>query len=75
MEEACDPIIKVVKKGHDEEPFEFRVDEGGKVVDGLEKTVNTMKKGEHPLIAIQPEYAFGSSESQQELAVVRVHRA
>ncbi|XP_039071085.1 peptidyl-prolyl cis-trans isomerase FKBP62-like [Hibiscus syriacus] len=58
-----------VKKGHDEEPFEFKVDEG-QVVDGLEKTVNTMKKAEHALITIQPEYAFGSSESQQELAVV-----
>ncbi|KAE8730830.1 Peptidyl-prolyl cis-trans isomerase FKBP62 [Hibiscus syriacus] len=57
-----------VKKGHDEEPFEFKVDEG-QVVDGLEKTVSTMKKGEHALIAIRPEYAFGSSESQ-ELAVV-----
>ncbi|MBA0585155.1 hypothetical protein Gorai_015943 [Gossypium raimondii] len=29
-----------------------------------------MKKGEHALTTIQPEYAFGSSESQQELAVV-----
>ncbi|KAE8677603.1 Peptidyl-prolyl cis-trans isomerase FKBP65 [Hibiscus syriacus] len=58
-----------VKKGHDEEPFEFKVDEG-QVVDGLEKTVSTMKKGEHALIAIRPEYTFGSSESQKELAVV-----
>ncbi|KAK5841148.1 hypothetical protein PVK06_010057 [Gossypium arboreum] len=42
----------------------------GQVIDGLEKTVKTMKKGEHALITIQPEYAFGSSESQQELAVI-----
>lgn len=29
-----------------------------------------MKKGEVALVIIAPEYAFGSSESQQELAVV-----
>ncbi|XVF84525.1 hypothetical protein PTKIN_Ptkin17bG0044000 [Pterospermum kingtungense] len=58
-----------VKKGHDEEPFEFKIDEE-QVIDGLERAVKTMKKGEHALITIQPEYAFGSSESQQELAVV-----
>ena len=29
-----------------------------------------MKKGEVALLTIAPEYAFGSSESQQELAVV-----
>ncbi|KAH1096136.1 hypothetical protein J1N35_013057 [Gossypium stocksii] len=58
-----------VKKGHDEGSFEFKVDEG-QVTDGLEKTAKTMKKGEHALITIQPEYAFCSSESQQELAVV-----
>ncbi|TYH26831.1 hypothetical protein ES288_A02G020200v1 [Gossypium darwinii] len=46
-----------VKKGHDEGSFEFKVDEG-QVIDGLEKTVKTMKKGEHALITIQPEYAF-----------------
>ncbi|GMI70034.1 hypothetical protein like AT5G48570 [Hibiscus trionum] len=58
-----------VKKGHDEEPFEFKIDEE-QVIDGLDKAVKTMKKGELALITIQPEYAFGSSESQQELAVV-----
>ncbi|XVF28972.1 hypothetical protein REPUB_Repub15cG0079500 [Reevesia pubescens] len=58
-----------VKRGHDEEPFEFKIDEE-QVIDGLDKAVKTMKKGEHALITIQPEYAFGSSESQQELAVV-----
>ncbi|XP_022761816.1 peptidyl-prolyl cis-trans isomerase FKBP65-like isoform X2 [Durio zibethinus] len=58
-----------VKKGHDEEPFEFKIDEE-QVIDGLDKAVKTMKKGEHALITIQPEYAFGSSESQQELAIV-----
>ncbi|KAK6266103.1 hypothetical protein QUC31_016940 [Theobroma cacao] len=58
-----------VKKGHDEEPFEFKIDEE-QVIDGLDRAVKMMKKGEHVLITIQPEYAFGSSESQQELAVV-----
>ncbi|XP_021290399.1 peptidyl-prolyl cis-trans isomerase FKBP62-like isoform X1 [Herrania umbratica] len=57
------------KKGHDEELFEFKIDEE-QVIDGLDRAVKTMKKGEHALITIQPEYAFGSSESQQELAVV-----
>ncbi|GMI71837.1 hypothetical protein like AT5G48570 [Hibiscus trionum] len=58
-----------IKKGYDEEPFEFKIDEE-QVIDGLDKAVKTMKKGEHALITIQPEYAFGSSESKQELAVV-----
>ena len=40
------------------------------VIDGLDKAVMTMKKGEVTLLTIAPEYAFGSSESQQELAVV-----
>ncbi|KAK5804843.1 Peptidyl-prolyl cis-trans isomerase FKBP65 -like protein [Gossypium arboreum] len=57
------------KKGYDEEPFEFKIDEE-QVIDGLDKAVKTMKKGENALITIQPEYAFGSSESHQELAVV-----
>ncbi|XWS09254.1 hypothetical protein CRYUN_Cryun40dG0070200 [Craigia yunnanensis] len=58
-----------VKKGQDEEPLEFKIDEE-QVIDGLDKAVKTMKEGELALITIQPEYAFGSSESQQELAVV-----
>ncbi|MBA0830722.1 hypothetical protein Goarm_015235 [Gossypium armourianum] len=58
-----------IKKGYDEEPFEFKIDEE-QVIDGLDKAVKTMKKGENALITIQPEYAFGSSESHQELAVV-----
>lgn len=40
------------------------------VIDGLDRAVSTMKKGELALLTIAPEYAFGSSESQQELAVV-----
>lgn len=58
-----------VKKGHDGEEFEFRVDEE-QVIEGLDRAVKTMKKGEIALVTVQPEYAFGPSESQQELAVV-----
>ncbi|XP_010550903.1 PREDICTED: peptidyl-prolyl cis-trans isomerase FKBP62-like [Tarenaya hassleriana] len=60
-----------LKKGHgeDEEPFEFKTDEE-QVIDGLDRAVMKMKKGEVALVTIEPEYAFGSSESKQELAVV-----
>ncbi|XP_030467348.1 peptidyl-prolyl cis-trans isomerase FKBP62-like [Syzygium oleosum] len=57
-----------VKKG-DEEPFEFKIDEE-QVIDGLDRAVKNMKKGEVALVTIQPEYAFGLTESQQDLAVV-----
>lgn len=40
------------------------------VVVGLERAVKTMKKGEISQVIVQPDYGFGSSESQQELAVV-----
>lgn len=40
------------------------------VIDGLDKAVMKMKKGEVALVTIDPEYAFGSTESKQELAVV-----
>lgn len=40
------------------------------VIDGLDKAVLKMKKGEVALVTIDPEYAFGSTESKQELAVV-----
>lgn len=40
------------------------------VIDGLDRAVMKMKKGEVALVTIEPEYAFGSTESQQELAVV-----
>ncbi|KAI4374419.1 hypothetical protein MLD38_012416 [Melastoma candidum] len=60
-----------LKKGHSdgEDPFEFKTDEE-QVVDGLDRAVMNMKKGEHALVTIAPEYAFGSYESKQELAVV-----
>ncbi|WVZ92054.1 hypothetical protein U9M48_038150 [Paspalum notatum var. saurae] len=57
------------KKGHDEEPFEFRTDEE-EVIDGLDRAVLNMKKGEVALVTIPPEYAFGSTESKQDLDVV-----
>ncbi|XP_015958257.1 peptidyl-prolyl cis-trans isomerase FKBP62 [Arachis duranensis] len=59
-----------VKKGHDDEqPFEFKIDEE-QVIDGLDRAVMNMKKGEVALVTIHPEYAFGSSGSTQELATV-----
>nr|VDC82326.1 unnamed protein product [Brassica rapa] len=60
-----------LKKGHGEgeEPFEFKTDEE-QVIDGLDKALLKMKKGEVALVTIDPEYAFGSTESKQELAVV-----
>lgn len=60
------------KRGHDgneEDLFEFKTDEE-QVIEGLDRTVMTMKKGELALVTIAPEYAFGHSESKQELAVV-----
>ncbi|CAL9127948.1 unnamed protein product [Musa textilis] len=59
-----------VKKGHDEqEPFEFKTDEE-QVIEGLDRAVMSMKKGEIALVTIPPEYAFSFTESKQELAVV-----
>ncbi|OMO62398.1 hypothetical protein COLO4_33102 [Corchorus olitorius] len=60
-----------VKKGYNEgeEPFEFIIDEE-QVCDGLDRAAMTMKKGEVAELTIAPEYAFGSSGSQQELAFV-----
>lgn len=59
-----------VKKGYDDEaPLEFKSDEE-QVIEGLDRAVLTMKKGEVACITIPPEYAFGSTESKQDLAVV-----
>ncbi|KAK9057911.1 hypothetical protein SSX86_022750 [Deinandra increscens subsp. villosa] len=63
------------KKGYEgTEVFEFKTDEE-QVIDGLDRAVVTMKKGVVPpnstvIYDIAPEYAFGSTESRQELAVV-----
>jgi len=59
-----------LKKGHDEqEPLEFKTDEDA-VIEGLDRAVLNMKKGEVALVTIPPEYAYGSTESKQDLAVV-----
>ncbi|KAL8026877.1 hypothetical protein ABFX02_14G058200 [Erythranthe guttata] len=62
-----------VKKGHggddENDLFEFKTDED-QVIEGLDKAVATMKKGEVAVLTIDPQYAFGSSESKQDLAVV-----
>ncbi|GER31411.1 peptidyl-prolyl cis-trans isomerase FKBP62 [Striga asiatica] len=61
-----------VRKGHGEDEsdlFEFKTDEE-QVIEGLDRAVITMKKGEVALLTVAPEYAFGSSESKQELATV-----
>ncbi|XP_078175800.1 70 kDa peptidyl-prolyl isomerase-like [Carex rostrata] len=57
------------KKGHEEEEFEFKTDEE-QVIVGLDRAVMSMKKGEIALVTISPEYAFSSTESSQDLAVV-----
>lgn len=46
------------------------IDHLEQVLDGLEKAVKNMKKGEIALLIIQPDYAFGSSGSPQEYAIV-----
>ncbi|KAJ1279199.1 hypothetical protein BS78_04G136900 [Paspalum vaginatum] len=59
-----------VKKGHDgEEPFEFKTDED-QVIEGLDKAVLSMKKGEVALVTIPPHHAFGANESSQDMASV-----
>ncbi|KAL3633269.1 Peptidyl-prolyl cis-trans isomerase fkbp65 [Castilleja foliolosa] len=61
-----------VKKGEGDDEndlFEFKIDEE-QVIEGLDKAVATMKKGEVAVLTIAPEYAFGSSESKQDLATV-----
>ncbi|KAK4747182.1 hypothetical protein SAY87_026219 [Trapa incisa] len=58
-----------IKKGHEDELFEFKTDEE-QVIDGLDKSVMKMKKGEVALLTISPEYAFGSSGSKHDLALI-----
>ncbi|MQL70377.1 hypothetical protein Taro_002706 [Colocasia esculenta] len=57
------------RRGHDEEPFEFKTDEG-QVIEGLDRAVLTMKKGEIALVTISPEYGFSTSESKHDLPLV-----
>ncbi|KAK9057909.1 hypothetical protein SSX86_022748 [Deinandra increscens subsp. villosa] len=68
-------IKKILKEGEGyERPNEGAVVQE-QVIDGLDRAVVTMKKGVVPpnstvIYDIAPEYAFGSTESRQELAVV-----
>ncbi|CAA6667929.1 unnamed protein product [Spirodela intermedia] len=64
-----DGTVFTRKGSGDEEPFEFKTDEE-QVIEGLDKAVLTMKKGEIAQVTISPEYAFSSAESTQDLAVV-----
>ncbi|XP_076951591.1 70 kDa peptidyl-prolyl isomerase-like [Bidens hawaiensis] len=56
-------------KGHDDVPFDFKIDEE-QVIDGLDRCVKTMKKGEVSMLTIHPDYAFGLTESHQDFATV-----
>jgi hypothetical protein len=42
----------------------------GQVIDGLDKAVLSMKKEEHALVTIAPEYGFGGEETKRDLATV-----
>jgi FKBP-type peptidyl-prolyl cis-trans isomerase len=37
------------------------------IIEGLDRAVLSMKKGEIALVTIPPEYAYGSTESKQDL--------
>uniref|UniRef100_A0A0C9QRE4 peptidylprolyl isomerase n=1 Tax=Wollemia nobilis TaxID=56998 RepID=A0A0C9QRE4_9CONI len=56
------------KKGTDEEPFEFKTGEE-QVVDGLDRAVVTMKKGEVALVTVAPDYGY-PTDVKTDLAVV-----
>ncbi|XP_047310595.1 peptidyl-prolyl cis-trans isomerase FKBP62-like [Impatiens glandulifera] len=62
-------FFKKGQEDNEEELLEFKTDED-QVIDGLDRAVMKMKKGEVAVVTIAPEYGFGSSESKQELAVV-----
>ncbi|GAA0172547.1 hypothetical protein LIER_26352 [Lithospermum erythrorhizon] len=49
--------------------FEFKANEE-QVIEGFDRAVIRMKKGEVALLTIAPEYVFGSSESWDELVAV-----
>ncbi|OIT29292.1 PREDICTED: peptidyl-prolyl cis-trans isomerase FKBP62-like [Nicotiana attenuata] len=40
------------------------------VVAGLDKAVTIMKKGEHAIVTVKPDYGFGSTEVKRDLAMV-----
>ncbi|GMN35880.1 hypothetical protein TIFTF001_005588 [Ficus carica] len=58
------------KKGIDgETPLKFVTDEEH-VITGLDIAAATMKKGEHAILTIHPDYGFGNIEVRRDLAVV-----
>ncbi|KAL1823273.1 hypothetical protein ACET3Z_010051 [Daucus carota] len=58
------------KKGYDgEEKLQFITGEE-QVITGLDRAATTMRKGEHAMITIDPEYGFGSVEVRRDLAAV-----
>lgn len=40
------------------------------VITGLDRAVATMKKGEHAILTVKPEYGFGNIETKRDLAIV-----
>lgn len=63
-------IGKFENKVFDERDVSFTVGEGSEanIIEGVEKAVEKMKKGETARILIKPEYAFGA-EGNSELQV------
>ncbi|XP_047328107.1 peptidyl-prolyl cis-trans isomerase FKBP62-like [Impatiens glandulifera] len=58
------------KRGFDGEgPLEF-ITEEEQVIDGLDRAVATMKKGEKALLTINPEYGFGNVQVKRDLAII-----
>lgn len=47
--------------------FDFLIEQ---VIDGLDKTVASMKKGEVAVVRISPEYGFGGAETKRDLGTV-----
>lgn len=58
------------KRGFDgEDALKFITDEE-QVVAGLDQAVTTMKKGEHAIVTVKPDYGFGNTEVKRDLAMV-----
>eukprot|EP01018_Ginkgo_biloba_P006053 Gb_32866 [translate_table: standard] len=57
------------KKGSDEEPFEFIIFEE-QVIEGLDRAVMTMKKGEVAVVTVTSDYGYKDTETQRDLAIV-----
>ncbi|XP_049392373.1 peptidyl-prolyl cis-trans isomerase FKBP62-like isoform X2 [Solanum stenotomum] len=58
------------KRGFDgEDALKFITDEE-QVVAGLDQAVSTMKKGEHAIVTVKPDYGFGNTEVKRDLAMV-----